>query len=76
MMPYDFNDGSGRAELLHIVFATQAEKYRFFEAVRDVHAKLVNVSGYGSGYYVEILATPAQRAALDDFLSRGGGETP
>lgn len=73
MMPYDFADSSGPAEALHIVFGTQAEKDRFKEAVRDVRAKLVNVSGYGAGYYVEIYATPAQRAALDDFVSRGGG---
>lgn len=71
-----FESGNGPAKLLHIVFATRAEKDHFKEAVRDVHARLVNVSGYGAGYYVEICATPAQRAALEDFLSRGGGETP
>lgn len=72
MMPYDFADNVSRGELLHIVFATAGEKDRYKEAVRAVHAKLVNVSGYGSGYYVEVLATPAQRAALDDFVSGGG----
>ena len=47
-------------ENYNIYLETETEKYDFIHAAREAGAKLAGVSGCGSGYYIQIEATPAQ----------------
>ena len=55
----------------NIVASTEGEKYRIIDAIRAAGAVLTGVSGYGSGYYIQLDATPRQAetiaAALEVF---------
>ena len=44
----------------NIVAATERDKYHIIETIRAAGAVLTGVSGYGSGYYIQIDATAAQ----------------
>lgn len=44
----------------HITCWTASEKYRIMELIRSAGAVITGVSGYGSGYYIQLDATPAQ----------------
>ena len=54
----------------NIVAATEAEKYRIIEIVRSVGATLTGVSGYGTGYYIQLNATSLQASEINLKLSR------
>ena len=44
----------------NITAATETEKYNIIDLIRAVGATLTGVSGYGSGYYIQLNATPLQ----------------
>ena len=52
----------------NIVAATERDKYHIIETVRAAGAVLTGVSGYGSGYYIQIDATPDQADYINRFL--------
>ena len=54
----------------NIVAATEAEKYRIIEIIRSVGATLTGVSGYGTGYYIQLNATSLQASEINMKLSR------
>lgn len=54
----------------NIVAATEAEKYRIIEIIRSVGATLTGVSGYGTGYYIQLNATSLQASEINLKLSR------
>ena len=54
----------------NIVATTEAEKYRIIDVIRSVGATLTGVSGYGSGYYIQINATSLQASAINMELSK------
>ena len=55
----------------NIYTATEAEKHRIMNMIRAAGAKITGVSGCGSGYYIQLEATPAQVYILNKTL----GET-
>lgn len=52
----------------NIVAATERDKYHIIETIRAAGAILTGVSGYGTGYYIQIDATPAQADAINARL--------
>lgn len=48
-----------------IWLATETEKYRFMKIARSAGAKITGVSGCGSGYYIQLDATPETSAEID-----------
>lgn len=48
------------------------EKYSIISLIRSVGATLTGVSGYGTGYYIQLTATPLQVAAINLELAKGG----
>lgn len=50
----------------NIVASTERDKYHIIDCIRAAGAVLTGVSGYGSGYYIQLDATPAQV----DYLNR------
>lgn len=52
----------------NIVATTERDKYNILETIRAAGAVLTGVSGYGSGYYIQIDATPAQADYINRFL--------
>lgn len=56
----------------NITAATEAEKYNILDIIRAVGATLTGVSGYGSGYYIQMNATPLQASEINTELSKGG----
>ena len=50
----------------NIVAATEADKYSLLETIRAAGAVLTGVSGYGSGYYIQMDATEDQA----DYINR------
>jgi len=56
----------------NIVAATEADKYEIIELIRSVGAKLTGVSGYGSGYYIQLDATSLQASELNIKLGQRG----
>lgn len=50
----------------NIVAATEADKHSILETIRAAGAVLTGVSGYGSGYYIQMDATPDQA----DYINR------
>ena len=55
----------------NIVASTEKEKYSIMSIIRAMGATITGVSGYGSGYYIQINATLLQAAAINAELSRG-----
>lgn len=54
----------------NITAATETEKYLIIDIIRSVGATLTSVSGYGSGYYIQLNATSIQAAAINKELSK------
>ena len=52
----------------NIVASTENEKYSIIAMIRAAGAHLTGVSGYGSGYYIQLEATPAQVMQLNQAL--------
>ena len=52
----------------NIVASTEKEKYSIISMIRAAGAILTGVSGYGSGYYIQLNATPAQVMQLNKRL--------
>ena len=57
----------------NITAATEAEKYRIINVIRSVGATLTAVSGYGTGYYIQLNATSLQASAINMELSKREG---
>ena len=47
---------------------TEREKYRMLEIIRKAGATLTGVSACGSGYYIQIDATPEQADAINNMI--------
>ena len=45
-------------------------KYRIINIIHAVGAKLTGVSGYGSGYYIQLNATSIQASEINMRLSK------
>lgn len=54
----------------NIVAKTEREKYHIIEVIRAQGATLTGVSGYGSGYYIQLNATSLQASAINLALSK------
>ena len=54
----------------HIVAKTTSEKYHIIDIIRTQGATLTGVSGYGSGYYIQMDATSLQASAINLALSK------
>jgi hypothetical protein len=52
----------------NIVAATEADKYSILETIRAAGATVTGVSGYGTGYYIQMDATADQAAAINKKL--------
>lgn len=52
----------------NIYLATEAEKYRVMDMIRAAGAKITGVSGCGTGYHIQLEATPAQVFDLNSRL--------
>lgn len=52
----------------NIVASTEADKYSILETIRAAGATLTGVSGYGSGYYIQMDATEDQADYINRFL--------
>lgn len=55
----------------NIVASTEQEKYKIIKLIRDAGAILTGVSGYGSGYYIQLNAEPLQVAKINKALAEG-----
>ena len=55
----------------NITAATENEKYTIIELIRTAGAILTGVSGYGSGYYIQLNATSEQVHAINSKLMGG-----
>ena len=49
---------------------TEREKYRMIEIIRKAGATLTGVSACGTGYYIQIDATPEQAARINDMIDK------
>ena len=56
----------------NITAETETQKYNIINIIRQAGAVLTGVSGCGTGYYIQIDATPAQAAEINYML---GGAT-
>ena len=52
----------------NIVASTEADKYSILETIRAAGATVTGVSGYGSGYYIQMDATPDQAETINKRL--------
>lgn len=51
---------------------TEKEKYAAIAIIRKAGAILTGVSGCGSGYYIQIAATPEQAEMIDKMIDEMG----
>ena len=54
----------------NITAKTENEKYNIIDLIRSTGATVTGVSGYGTGYYIQLNATPLQASAINLELSR------
>ena len=54
----------------NITAKTETEKYNLIDLIRSTGATVTGVSGYGTGYYIQLNATPLQASAINLDLSR------
>lgn len=54
----------------NITAKTETEKYNLIDLIRSTGATVTGVSGYGTGYYIQLNATPLQASAINLELSR------
>lgn len=52
----------------NIVASTETEKYQIINAIRAAGAVLTGVSGYGTGYYIQLDATETQVNILNKAM--------
>ena len=52
----------------NIYLSTEEEKYRLMELARLYRVKITGVSGCGSGYYIQLQATPQQAHQINKRL--------
>ena len=52
----------------NIVANTETEKYRLLSIIRAAGALLTGVSGYGRGYYIQIMATEEQAEKINNMI--------
>jgi len=52
----------------HIVANTETEKYRLMSIIRAAGALLTGVSGYGTGFYIQIAATTEQAKKINNMI--------
>jgi hypothetical protein len=52
----------------NIYTASEAEKYRILALIRAAGAVLTGVSGCGTGYYIQLDATPEQADAINAWI--------
>lgn len=52
----------------NIYVTTENEKYDILDLVRTTGGKITGVSGCGTGYYIQIQATPAQAHNINKRL--------
>lgn len=57
----------------NIIVGTETQKYNIINIVRQAGAVLTGVSGCGTGYYIQIDATPEQADNINLML--GGATT-
>lgn len=57
----------------NIIAGTETQKYNIINIIRQAGAVLTGVSGCGSGYYIQIDATPEQADNINLML--GGATT-
>ena len=55
----------------NVYMKTENEKYNFMDAARRIGAVITAVSGCGTGYYIQLDATPQQADKINAFLSGG-----
>lgn len=52
----------------NIIAGTETQKYNIINIIREAGAVLTGVSGCGSGYYIQIDATPEQAQNINLML--------
>ena len=55
----------------NIIATTEQEKYKIIEVIRNVGATLTAVSGYGSGFYIQLSADSTQADQINNKLMEG-----
>lgn len=55
----------------NIYLETESEKYEFMTIARAAGAIITGVSGCGTGYYIQLNATPAQAHTINSQLAVG-----
>lgn len=53
----------------NIIATTETEKYKIMQLIRDAGATVTGVSGYGTGYYIQLTADPLQVQQINNALS-------
>jgi len=51
---------------------TETEKYKVIDLIRKAGARVTSVSGCGSGYYIQLEATPEQASEIDRMIFQEG----
>lgn len=54
----------------NIVANTETAKHQIITIIRNMGATVTAVSGYGSGYYIQLSATSLQVSAINNELQR------
>jgi hypothetical protein len=52
----------------NVTASTETQKYNIINIIREAGATLTAVSGYGSGYYIQLDATPEQAKNINNLL--------
>lgn len=52
----------------NIYVQTESEKYDILDMIRSAGGKVTGVSGCGTGYYIQLQATPGQALELNKRL--------
>ena len=52
----------------NIIANSETQKYNIINIIRGVGATVTGVSGYGSGYYIQLDATPEQAGNINNML--------
>lgn len=53
----------------NIVVNTEKEKYRIIDIIRNAGAVLTGVSGYGSGFYIQLSANDIQVNEINNKIA-------
>jgi hypothetical protein len=52
----------------NVTASTETQKYNIINIIREAGATVTGVSGYGSGYYIQLDATPEQAETINKCL--------